>query len=455
MDTDEEARPLVAKIKLLKSKCPGKQFWCKSCIFSGFCAVVVASIVSPVIFVVNKDSADQAAIDNRQSYHPGDTQLYTNFSTFYCQGLDMTAEAGASLYLVPETPPLSVSNDVVKYSTSVNDINSWQYLLHKNSTITVQACTKSDQVQTASIYIIKGFANYSSYQGSIDIDIDPVSYIAQATVRNVCSISNTTLKFTVQETDTYFISISNKGDTTVNGIIGWSIVRTEYSVSNFSQPLTNCASYSGDTPCTLFVPLLSSDRVLLVKLGVTNPTDYNTYLVTINCNPRPAAYVILALSAFILTMCAGLIFCCVCDRYCCKKKKLNQRTPLLGNTPRNYRPYHPDNGRYPHPDPVTNNYPRPDPAPAPVNNYPPPQLQPTPVNNYRHPPQPVPTNNYPPPQLQPTPVNNYHPAAGNNYPPPDPNLPPPQYLPSYPKHNSTKYPMPDPIYMDKFPPPSY
>ena len=412
MDTDEEARPLVAKIKLLKSKCPGKQFWCKSCIFSGFCAVVVASIVSPVIFVDNKDSADQAAIDNQQSYHPGDTQLYTNFSTFYCQGLDMSAEAGASLYLVPETPPLS--NDVVKYSTSVNYIfrnseNSWQYLLHKNSTITVRACTNSDQAQATYIYIIKGLANYSSYQGSIDDNIDPVSYIAQATVRNVCSISNTTLKFTVQETDTYFITMLNKGDTTVNGIIGWNIVRTEYSVSNFSQPLTNCTSDSIDILCTLFVPLLSSDRVLLVKSGVTNSTVYDTYLVTIDCNSRPAAYVILALSAFILTMCAGLVFCCVCDRYCCRKKKLNQRAPLLEN-----------NGRYPRPDPV------------PINSYHPPQLQHAQVNN------------------------NYQPALANNYLPIDPNLPPPQCLPSHPMPNSN-YPTTDPLahVVNYPPPPSY
>ena len=445
-DADEEQTPLLKdKIKRLKSKVPrpGKRFWCK-CILSSFFAVVVAAIVSCALFGAEQNSNTEG---DQNSYTPGDTLVYKNFSTFFCQGLSV---GGASIYLVPETPPLTVSpSKVVNYSTPVSispsEETNWEYLLHKNSSITVNACLKTSQVADDNetyVFIIKGDANYSSYHDDVYFYSSfPDSYIAKVTVDKLCYQGNTTLKFAVEESDNYYISMFNNDHVNdADGIIGWSIIRTEYSIDNFSQPLENCTSDDTYAPCTLFVPFLSTDKVLFVVPGVTSPQDSYMLSTSINCVLGPGAFIIFALSTFMVAVCVCFVFFSFCNWYCCKKTK-NFPPPTQGY------------GHYPPPDPVStnnyrstsiNNY-----NSAQVNYYPPPH-NPTP---YR-PPDPAPGNAYPP--RNPTPYRPPDPAPGNAYPPRNPTpYRPPDPAPgnAYPPRNPTPYRPPDPARGNAYPPP--
>ena len=421
-----EARWTEWKTKLR----PGKRFWC-SCVFSTCCSAFIAVIVAAIVLGVHTSLLGVSIAPSPNNlYSPGDTQLI-GYSSLYCEGLDMSAQKGASLYLVPGIPPLSDS-DIVYY-TPVIDKNPWNWynIFHANSTITVQACVTTGTQPY--IFIIKlGSGNAFNF---LYITIPLVTStrwktccsVVEAQVMDNCGIGNTTIEYTVTETDIYYIFTYNS-DGYTNTVLSWNITRTEYSVDSYSQPLVNCSSNSIETKCTLPIPYLTDYRVLLINYpGIV---DVYAFTVSISCNPRPGPFVLVAFLTFLASLCVLMIIAYTCICCLCPVRKNRQYSHLKG-----YKAYCPDDDNNnqiqpPNSPPTVGNYRPPnfipvreypmlDPAPPVVNNYPPPNPttypQPDPVSaaNYYPlpdptPVQPRPYNNYPPPD--PTPIhNNYYP----------------------------------------------
>ena len=348
----------------------------------------------------------------------------------------------ASLYLDPETPTLSEENSLhhtnVTTTPTVNFWYSFYYHLHPNSSIFVQGCTDVTY-DVVSISIIEGLADAEMFTRKVDIG--GCCSVQSVDVTTTCDLGNNTMSYTTLATEKYFIMIYANNIISTTVTVSWSINRTEYSPSDASE---SCSS-TDDVPCTLDVPFLSNYTALLVKNMSEDANGLSLYPVSIHCESRPAALVIVTIVVFVAAMCAFTAVSCMCVRCCCRRyfggKKTGKRAPLLRG---NFRPYDPDTTtgttctNYPKPDPVpATNYPRPN-----TGNYPRPNS--TLVNYPR--PDPVPTtntgqvSNYPHPN--PTPINYSRPAPVNNYPRPDPVA-----VNNYPHPNSVQvsnFPSPDP-----------
>ena len=426
---------------------PGKRFWC-SCVFSACCSAVIAVIVAAIVLGVQTSLLGVSIAPHPTFfYSPGDTQLI-GYSSLYCEGLDMSAHEGASLYLVPGVPPLSDS-DIVYYTPVINK-NPWNWydILHANSTITVQACVTTGTLLTQPyIFIIKSPQNASNFLDRTGTGTSTrwktCCSVTEAQVVDNCGIGNTTIEYTVTETDIYYVFTYNS-DGYTNTALSWNITRTEYSVNSYSQPLVNCSSNSTETKCTLPIPYLTNYRVLLIKYpGIV---DIYGRRVIISCNPRPGPFVMVAFLTFLASLCVLMTIACACFCCVCPVRKNRQYSHLKG-----YKAYCPDDdkndqiqppnsrptvGNY-HPPSVipARNYPMPDPAPAPVIN---PAPNPAPV-----------INNYPAPDPAPPVINNYPPPNPTTYPQPDPVMaaryPPPDPTPIQPRPYNNNYPPPDPI----------
>ena len=431
-----EARWTEWKTKLR----PGKRFWCSlgcSCVFSACCSAVIAVIVAAIVLGVQTSLPGVSIAPSPSNlYSPGDTQLI-GYSSLYCQGLNMSANNGASLYLVPGVPPLSDS-DIVYYTPVINDNPyGWYDILHANSTITLQACiTPGTPLTQPYIFIIKGpqnADNFLSHTGTgTSTRWKTCCSVAEAQVMDNCSMGNTTIEYTVTETDIYYVFTYNSdgySDGYNNTVLSWNITRTEYSIDSYSQQLVNCSSNSSETKCTLPIPYLTDYRVLLINYpGIV---DIYGHRVSISCNLRPGSFVLVAFLTFLASLCVLMIIVCTCICCLCPVRKNRQYSHLKG-----YKAYCPDDdnndqvqppnscqtvGNYCPPSVIPGrNYPMPDPAPPVINNYPAPD--PAPIINYPPPnpttypqPDPVMAARYPPPD--PTPVQ---PRPYNNYPPPDP-----------------------------------
>ena len=393
---------------------PGKRFWC-SCVFSACCSAVIAVIVAAIVFhVQTRLLGVSIAPKSTYFYAPGDTQLI-GYSSFYCQGLDMSANNGASLYLVPGVPPLSDS-DVVYYTPVIND-NPWNWhnILHANSTITVQACVTTDTFHTTTqpyIFIMKGRGNALNF---INITSPATSTrwktccsVARAQVVDNCGIGNTMIEYTVTETDIYYVFIYNSDGYTNTALssVSWNITRTEYSVDSYSQPLVNCSSNSIETKCTLPIPYLTDDKVLLIKYpGIV---DLYGRRVSISCNLRLGSFVMVTFLIFLASLCVVMIIAYACSCCLCPVRKNRQYSHLKA-----YCPDDDNNDQIQPPNsPPTfipvREYPMPDPAPV-IITYPPPN-----PTTY---PQPDPAYYYPLPDPTPVQLRPYN----MNYPPPNPN----------------------------------
>ena len=445
---EEDHSKLEARWTKWKTKLrPGKRSWC-SCVFSTCCSTVIAVIVAAIVLGVQTNLLGVSiAPKPTYFYSPGDTQLI-GYSSLYCQGLDMSAHEGASLYLVPGVPQLSDS-DIVYYTPVIDD-NPWNWydILHADSTITVQACVTTGSPLTSYVFIMKGRGNALNFLGITSPPVTSTRWktccsVARAQVMDNCGIGNTTIEYTVTETDIYYVFTYDR-DGYTNTVLSWNITRTEYSIDSYSQPLVNCSSNSSETKCTLPIPYLTDYRVLLIKYpGIV---DLYGRRVSISCNPRPGPFVLVAFLTFLASLCVLMIIACACICCLCPVRKNRQYSRLKGykaycpdddnndqvqshNSPPTVGNYRPPSfipvREYPMLDPVApviNNYPAPNPAPPVINNYPAPDPVPI-INNYPPPnpttypqPDPVMAARYPPPDptpVQPRPYN-------NNYPPPDP-----------------------------------
>ena len=385
MDQDAAAENKSDKCTGWKNKlCCSKRSWC-SIAFSSCCAVVIACIVAPSVFAAQRNS----------SVYNGDlsseSRLLLNFSYFYCEGLSLSAGKNTSLHLLAnvskENRTIVQDRRVTNFNTSLIFFLVVARRLDANVIVTVNVCVDSE------------LHDNSTFIHFITSDVTEVFL-----VRGICNVNETVFKYSTGTKFTFYsMFISNqKNNSHSSGTVRWTTAQNQTDIS-LSKTIANCSSVSIDAPCTLSIPFLSNDRVVLASSQQQNQ-------VTVNCVTRPGSFMIIGILVFIVTLC--VCFAILCPYiHCCfpkQQKHLPKRFQRFRTT--------------------INNYPAPDPRPAPVNNYPAPDPRPAPVNNYPAPdPRPAPVNNYPAPDPRPAPVNNYRPARDYNRHFDYPDLPPPYY----------------------------
>ena len=405
--------------------CCSKRSWC-SIAFSSCCAVVIACIVAPSVFVAQRNSS---VYNGNLS---ADSRLLLNFSSFYCEGLSLSAGKNTSLNLLTnvskENRTIVQDRRVTNFNTSLIFFLVFARRLDANVIVTANACVDSELHNSTFIHFITS-------------DLTEVFL-----VRGICNVNETVFEYSTGTKFTFYsMFISNqKNNSHSSGTVRWTTAQYQTDIS-LSMSMANCSSVSTDAPCTLSIPFLSNDRVVLASSQQQNQ-------VTVNCVTRPGSFVIIGILVFAVTLCMCLAILCPYIHCCFPKQQKH--------LPKRFQRFRTTINNYPAPDPrlaPVNNYPAPDPRPAPVNNYPTPDPRPAPVNNYpaAPDPRPAPVNNYPAPDPRPAPVNNYpapdrypRPAPVNNYPAPD-RYPRPAPVNNYPAPDprpapANNYPAPDP-----------
>ena len=421
-----------------KNKLCSKRSLC-SIAFSSCCAAVIACIVAPSVFAAQRDMNIYSG-----NLPVGDTRLLLNFSrSIYCEGLILSADTNASLHLLT-----NVSRET---RTIVQDQQTTNFTIGLNTSIFFLAFIQRQDANA--ILTVNACVNYELQNNTI-INFITSDQTRSFLVKGVCNgtVNETIFKYSTGSRSRLFsMFVSNRNNNSYsNGTVRWTTAQNT-TVISLSQTIANCSSNSRDVPCTLSIPFLSNDRVVLVA------SSQQRNQVQVNCVTRPGSFVVIAIIAFTVTICVCLAISCPYVHCCFPKQQKH--------IPKRFRRFRPNSvadegeihrqdsfiaayvppvlrpvNNYPAPDPApVNNYPAPDPRPAPVNNYPAPDPRPAPVNNYPAPdPRPAPVNNYPAPDPRPAPVNNYpapdpRPAPVNNYPAPDPRPAP-----------VNNYPAPDP-----------
>ena len=408
-----------------KSKLCSKRSWC-SIAFSSCCAVVLACIVAPSVFGLQRDTSVYNGVLSANS------RVLLSFSSFYCERLSLSAGANTSLYvftdLSTEIRPVALDQHATNFSLGLHNTTDLITVspLAAYVTLTVDTCVNDERINNNTLIGVTFFnADGSGYKIQV-----------ASLVWSICNVNQSTFVITTNEAVLFnILFVKSDNNSYSNGTVRWTVTRNETVIALF-RSIENCSN-SIDAPCTLSIPFLSNDRVVLASSQQQNQ-------VTVNCVTRPGSFVIIGILVFIVTLCVCLAILCPYIHCCFPKQKKH-----FGKLPNGYQRFRPksdaDERDAPRQDgaylpPVVNNYPAPDPRPAPVNNYPAPDPRPAPVNNYPAPdprpaqvnnypapdPRPAPVNNYPAPDPRPAPVNNY-PAPVNNYPAPDPRPYPPRY----------------------------
>ena len=153
-----------------KNKLCSKRSWC-SIAFSSCCAAVIACIVAPSVFAAQRDASIYSG-----NLPAGDTRLLLNFSSFYCEGLILSADTNASLHLLTnvsrETRTIVQDQQTTNFTIGLNTSIFFLAFIQRqdaNAILTVNACVNyelqnntiinfitSDQTRS---FLVKGICN--------------------------------------------------------------------------------------------------------------------------------------------------------------------------------------------------------------------------------------------------------------------------------------------------------
>ena len=254
---------------------------CGCCTFAIIAAVTVASLI--IAFSVHPPDKKLTSYDSV----PGDTHLFSSFSSTYCKGLTISGDTGAVLYLLDQKPSLSGSNSLVANTPGVVEAGTYRYLklyLYTGSSLNMTYC---DRVTTTPVtfFLIKGSENWdcwkddkNSSHSEISLDID-----------NECDIGGKILRFYFNSTDYYYFVFNNPNPLkdSIIEIVLW-LHRTEYVITDNKTIVSSCEK-GIPLDCTAPVPY----RPHLIALLSINEDLYANFNVDLLCKPRVWVYVII------------------------------------------------------------------------------------------------------------------------------------------------------------------
>ena len=263
--------------------------------------------------------------NTENAYTYGDTQIVT-YSTSFCEGLSLSSDVGAELYLLKDRPLLSgpVNNLTVQPKNGVTvNADTYYYLnykLHTGSNVQMNYCLEEGSSHL-NFYFIKGKDNFNDWEGDGSATHSKVDLL----ISNACTSGNMTWKYDITASDTYYFAfdnVSKKMLTTVKVTLFFH--RTEYVVSNSS--IADSCSIVSSGKCTVQVPYDSHYTGLLkvrnIDAIVTNDENFS---VSWSCNSRAWIYVVIVVIPiiFVVLVLIAMLTVCIC---CARRHKKGSTT---------------------------------------------------------------------------------------------------------------------------------
>lgn len=219
---------------------------------------------------------------------PGDSRL-VNFSA-NCRQLTLTDKSKtttASVYLITETPPLTLHNTfTIKYSSLTigkAKYEYWQYHFYPKSSFNMTTCSASADSSGVLFLIIKGKTRFSKWSKGRNVENE-----LQIQVVNSCG-NRHLLDFTAHEEDEYFFVFFNPGNIAVEVDVKMSFECWEYSPPPQTVEVPFC-SVSSSESCSLQVSSGHSYRALIVT-DVPVGVDWEENVeVSWSCNSLASLY---------------------------------------------------------------------------------------------------------------------------------------------------------------------
>ena len=259
------------------------------------------------------------------AFAPGDTRILS-YSSSFCDGLTLSGDDSATLYLLRSTPPLSgpTNNFSTKFEAD-NPADSYKYLyyyLYPGSKMEMTYCL-SGTSGPLTFALIKGKSNFNSWED----DGNSYHTLTQFTVSNPCSQSIAKFPFVFTSEDTYYFVFDNLRLRSVSLNATLVLNRTEYLPNQVSiYDSCNILLYG---QCSVSVPYRSGYVALLeVNSDDTGEPDSNLHY-SWSCNPRVWIYVLIVLLPLLFVLVTMLIVLTVCIMYVRKRSQKYATLPTV------------------------------------------------------------------------------------------------------------------------------
>ena len=274
-------------------------------IFSTVALIILLSVVLSIRYQDNKEADNYFA--------PGDTRI-VSYSSSFCEGLALTGDADATLYLLEEKPPLSgPTNRLTATPPRVIPADTYKYLyyyIHPHSEASLTYCiSDGSSGKSLSINIIKGSDNFNEWKD----DGDPSHTKTHFTINNLCSSGTESKHWDTSyfaSGDTYYFAFDNLD---ISHAVDWQATlqlnRTEY----LPQSVEDSCTISGDS-CSVSIPL-HSDYVAMVKVSNDTAGPEDNVSIIWSCNPRVWLYLIVVLVPLIFVVSVMVLVCVACVFY--------------------------------------------------------------------------------------------------------------------------------------------
>lgn len=261
------------------------------------------------------------------AFAAGDTRILS-YSSSFCDGLTLTGDDSATLYLLRSTPPLSGPTNIfsTKFEPS-NPPDSYKYLyyyLYPGSKMEMTYCLSGSSGWSGffTFALIKGKSNFNDWED----DGSSSHTLKQFTVESQCP-SSKSFYYNFTSEDTYYFVFDNLGPNTFSLDASLVLNRTEYLPNEVSVYDSCDISFVDD--CSVSVPY-QSDYVALLEVSsqsVVGP-DSNLYY-NWSCNPRVWIYVLIVFLPLLFVVVTTLVVLTVCIIYVRKRSQKYTTLPTV------------------------------------------------------------------------------------------------------------------------------
>ena len=253
--------------------------------------------------------------DRDNLFAPGDTRII-GYSSSFCEGLTLSGDNSATLYLLNATPPLSGPTHKLEVrAPHLIRFDSYEYLfyyLHSGSKMSMTYCIEDGSAgKSLSFFLIKGSSNFDSWKD----DGNSIHAIKYFTISNTCPSTLPPLTFTASSEDSYYFAFDNinSPDVTLQGTLTFN--RTEYLPDKVR--IHNSCEIQGNS-CTLPIPY-NSGYIAMVRIGESNVEPDANVSYNWSCSARVWLYVIIVVIPILFIVVVSLTLCVLCI-YCARKR---------------------------------------------------------------------------------------------------------------------------------------
>lgn len=291
--------------------------------FLAITLIIVLSISLSIRYNEYDSNADKA-------FAPGDTRILS-YSSSFCDGLKLSGDYPASLYLLDSIPPLSGPTNYLpaKFERD-NPDDAYKYLyyyLHAGSKVNMRYCLEAAG-GTLSFAFIKGKSNFRKWKD----DGDGLHTVRNFPVTNTCSPGPAlTFSYSITSGDTYYFVYDNTGTNSVNLNATLELNRTEYLPEQVR--VRDLCTLNDRWSCSVSVPY-NSDYVALLQVNSSTSFPEDNFYYSWSCNSRTWVYVLIVLLPLLFMLVVTIVLLVVCVVYIRKRSQKYANLPTaVGETP--------------------------------------------------------------------------------------------------------------------------